>query len=183
MEEAGVSDRMSRVLGSLAVALLGFVLGTAQAASGAGRLPGPIRDASPKRLPRGAVVVDADTVASANGSVVIDLSAGAATDGVCPDGWVCLWQDASWTGTRIRFSACDVTGDGVCDWQNLTLWGFNDVMSSWMNHKSVDARWAYDVDGAGTLRCMQAGAENGWVGTTDNDKASSIKIFKNATVC
>jgi hypothetical protein len=172
------------VVGSLAAATAFlFVVAAPVSASGTDPLPAAVLGAFPGGLPAGAVVVDADTVVSASGSIVIDLSASALTDGACPDGWVCLWEDADWTGPRIRFSACDVTGDGVCDWQNLTLWGWNDVMSSWMNHKTVDAKWAYDVDGGGTVRCMQAGVENRWVGTTDNDKASSIKIFKNAAVC
>jgi hypothetical protein len=166
-----------------AVAITLLVVATPFPASGADPVPAPVREAFPGGLPQGAVVVDADTVASANGSIVVDLSATSSTDGVCPDGWVCLWEDADWTGARIRFSACDVNGDGVCDWQNLTLWGWNDVMSSWMNHKAVDARWAYNVDGGGTLRCMQAGAESTWVGSADNDEASSIKIFKSAATC
>jgi Peptidase inhibitor family I36 len=178
---SGAWKVIGRVLAATGVFL---VIGVAAPpASAADPVPAQVRDAFPRGLPDGAVVVDADTVASANGTLVIDLSASSSTDGVCPDGWVCLWTDADWTGSRIRFSACDVTGDGVCDWQNLTLWSWNDVMSSWMNHKAVDARWAYDVDGGGTLRCMQAGAENSWVGSSDNDEASSIKIFKTATTC
>jgi Peptidase inhibitor family I36 len=151
------------VVGSLAAATAFlFVVAVPVSASGTDPLPAAVLEAFPVGLPAGALIVGADTVASATGSIVIDLTASASTDGVCPDGWVCLWEDANWTGPRIRFSACDVTGDGVC---------------------AVDAKWAYDVDGGGTVRCMQAGAENGWVGTTDNDKASSIKIFKNAAAC
>jgi hypothetical protein len=80
-------------------------------------------------------------------------------------------------------SQCDTDGDGDCDWSNLAPMSFNDKMSSWWNAKSVDARWAYDAGGGGTKRCLQPFTSLNWVGSADNDEASSLKIFKNANAC
>jgi len=166
----------------IAAALFVLVLPTASA-SADDALPDAISAAYPEGLPEGAVVVDADTVSFADGAVVVDLVASAATDGTCPNTYVCLWEDADFTGGRAAFYLCDVTGDGVCDWNNLAPWGFNDLMSSWWNNKNVDAKWAYDSDGGGIKRCMQPNTQLNWVGSTDNDQASSLKIFKNSSTC
>ena len=118
-----------------------------------------------------------------DGSILLDLVGSSATDGVCSNGWVCLWADANLSGARVSYTLCDINGDGKCDWNNLTVASFNDVMSSWWNNKNVDAKWAYDVDGGGATRCMQPNTQLSYVGATDNDQASSLKIFKNATAC
>ena len=151
-------------------------------------LPRPIARSFPGGLPPGAAIVDADTLSFAGGTVTLDLVPSAPTDGVCPSGSVCLWVDANYTGQRLTLSACDVDGDGTCDWVNLGPFNFNDVMTSWKNRKTVDAKWAWDANGGGTVRCMNAGAQNPQLpdnifGTGDNDEASSVKIFKSDTVC
>jgi hypothetical protein len=159
-----------------------LVVGVGQA-SGDDLLPEPISEAYPDGLPSDLVVVDADTVATLDGGVQIDLVASAATDGTCPNTYVCVWEDADFAGTRVAFFLCDIDGDGQCDWNNFAPWGFNDMVSSWWNNKNVDAKWAYDSDGGGIKRCMQPNTQLNWVGSTDNDQASSLKIFKNSSTC
>jgi hypothetical protein len=161
----------------------GLIGGVAPPASGDDVVPEAIEEAFPLGLPDDAIVVDADTVASVDGDLIVDVVGSALTDGDCASGWVCLWEDADYAGQRIRFTACDYNGDGMCDWVDLPQWGFNDLMSSWKNRKNVDAKWAYDVGGGATTRCMQAGGQSNWVGATDNDQASSLKIFKTSTAC
>ena len=150
-------------------------------------LPSEIANVFPQGLPPGATPEDGDSVSFAGGSIVLDL-VDAPTDGVCPSGFVCLWEDANYEGARLIFSLCDVDGDGTCDWVNLGPLGYNDTMTSWKNRKSVDAKWAWDSGGGGTVRCMNSGSQNPelqdniW-GTGDNDEASSVKIFKTSTQC
>lgn len=151
-------------------------------------LPSEVARVFPQGLPPGATLEDGDTVSFAEGSIVFDVVPSALTDGVCPAGFVCLWEDANYGGVRMMFSLCDMDGDGTCDWVNLGPLGFNDTMTSWKNRKTVDAKWAWDNNGDGTVRCMNAGsqnpelADNIW-GTGDNDEASSVKIFKSGTQC
>ena len=147
-------------------------------------LPSEIAKVFPLGLPPGATLEDGDTVSFAGGAIVLDL----VTNGICPSGFVCLWEDADYEGVRMMFSLCDIDGDGTCDWVNLGPLAFNDTMTSWKNRKTVDAKWAWDNGGGGTVRCMNAGsqnpelADNIW-GTGDNDEASSVKIFKSGTQC
>jgi hypothetical protein len=151
-------------------------------------LPSEVAKVFPQGLPPGANVVDDDTVSFGNGAMILDVVASLGTDGVCPTGNVCLWADADYEGPRLMLSLCDVDGDGTCDWVNLGPHGFNDTMTSWKNRKTVDAKWAWDANGDGTVRCMNAGSQNAeladnvW-GTGDNDEASSMKIFKSGTQC
>lgn len=151
-------------------------------------LPPEVAKVFPQGLPPGATLEDHDTVSFAGGSIMLDVVPGAPTDGACAAGLVCLWEDANYEGDRVTFASCDVDGDGTCDWANLGPYTFNDKMTSWKNRKSVDAKWAWDNNGGGTVRCMNAGsqnpelADNIW-GTGDNDEASSVKIFKSDTQC
>jgi Peptidase inhibitor family I36 len=151
-------------------------------------LPPEVATVFPRGLPPGATLEDDDTVSFAGGSILLDVVPGAPTDGVCASGLVCLWEDANYTGLRLTLAVCDVDGDGTCDWVNLGPLLFNDKMTSWKNRKSVDAKWAWDINGGGTVRCMNAGSQNpeladNILGTGDNDEASSVKIFKSATQC
>jgi hypothetical protein len=168
--------------------LLFLVSPTPSKAGQADGLPPQVAKVFPLGLPPGATLVDSDTVAFAGGSVKLDVVASAATNSACASGLVCLWEDANYSGTRVTLSACDVDGDGACDWVNLGPMGFNDTMTSWKNRKTVDAKWAWDANGGGTVRCMNAGSQNPELdddifGNGDNDEASSVKIFKNATTC
>jgi Peptidase inhibitor family I36 len=152
---------------SLQVALLAAVclLLIAPAATGG---PSPVTDTFPNGLPPGAVAVDEDTVAFDGGAVLLEL--GPTSFASCPSGWLCLFQHANWNGRMLQFRD---TGF----WQNLTNYGFNDQMSSWRNRRGFDARWAEHVGGNGFRRCMATGAAAAYVGDSDNDEASSIKIF------
>src|SRR5947209_7475635 len=53
-------------------------------------------------------------------------SAASASASSCPSGYLCLFQDANFGGRMLQFH------DGGY-WQNLTNYGFNDQMSSWVN--------------------------------------------------
>jgi peptidase inhibitor family I36 len=178
--------RMTVVLTSL---LLFLVSATSSQADPRGSgLPSEIARVFPQGLPPGATVYDADTVAFSGGAILLDVDPGLPTDGVCLSGWVCLWEDANYEGLRVMFSLCDTDADGTCDWVNLSSVGFNDKMTSWKNRKNVDAKWAWDNNGGGTVRCMNAGSQNPELqdnifGTGDNDEASSVKIFKTSTQC
>ena len=179
--------RMTVVLTSL---LLFLVSATSSQADPRGSgLPSEIARVFPQGLPPGATVYDADTVLFAGGAVLLDVAPGAPTNGVCSSGQVCLWENANYEGQRVILTQCDTDGDGNCDWSNLgPLQDFNDMMSSWKNRKTVDAKWAWDSNGGGTIRCMNAGSQNpdlpdNIFGTGDNDEASSVKIFKTSTQC
>lgn len=131
--------------------------------------------AFPDGLPEGATVVDGDTLSFDGGSTLLQVGPTAFSD--CPDTWVCLWQDQNYAGRMLQFH--DVT----TNWQNLTDYGFNDQMSSWRNRKNKDAKWAWDVGGGGVQRCMNANSSSSYVGSGDNDEASSIRIFGSNTIC
>lgn len=143
--------------------------------------PGPIPDSGstiedvfPDGLPPGAVALDPSTVSFDSGAALLHLSPQALSD--CPSGWLCLWAASQFTGRMLQFQS---TGS----WQNLTNYGFNDVMSSWANKRSFDSLWAYNVTGGGTVRCMDSLSSSSYVGNTDNDKASSIRNLTTDTRC
>jgi hypothetical protein len=67
-------------------------------------------------------------------------------------------------------------------WQNLTDYGFNDKTTAWRNRTNDDAKLAQDINGGGGQICLQPNSSNSLL-TGFNDLASSIIIFKTATVC
>lgn len=99
----------------------------------------------------------------------------AASFGDCPDGWVCLWTDANYSGRMLQFQDRG-------NWQNLTAWSFNDETSSWRNRTNDDAKLAQHLEGGGNQVCMQPNSSNSML-TGFNDEATSIRIFKTSTVC
>jgi hypothetical protein len=129
----------------------------------------------PEGPPDDATVVDADTLSFEQGDVMLQV--GITAFGDCPDFWVCLWADSNYSGQMIQFK------DPTTTWHNLSDYGFNDQMSSWRNHKNKDAKWTWDSGGGGTERCMQANSSSSFVGSGDNDEASSIRIFGSDTAC
>jgi len=168
-----VGDMGKRGIGSLALvgALTLMAWGTPGPAT-AEPTPSPTPDSGttidqvfPNGLPAGAVAIDASTV-SFDSPVILHLAPLALSD--CPSGWLCLWQDSQFSGRMLQFQS---TGT----WQNLTNYGFNDLMSSWANKRVYDSLWAYDANGGSTVRCMDSLSSSSYVGNTDNDKASSIK--------
>jgi hypothetical protein len=148
----------------------------------AGRLAPALARLFPHGLPDGARQAGAARVVLAGGHVIVDAPS-AATDGVCTTGYVCLWRDAQYLSTRVMTNVCDTTGDALCDWQNLAPFGFNDLMSSWKNRMTVDAKWSFNAGGGGTQLCMNAGSQNPQLSAANNDQASAVKIFTSATAC
>lgn len=116
---------------------------------------------------------DGKFVRTADGS---EVSVAPASFADCPSGWVCLWSDASFTGRLLRWSN---PGTRV----NLSDIGLNDQMTSWANRGPYDARWFYNPNSSGTTRCMNPGTSNANVGTTDNDKASSLAVYTDSVAC
>lgn len=121
-------------------------------------------------------------VVLANGHLIVDAPS-AASDGVCVTGYVCLWENANYTGVRVMTNTCDFTGDGICDWQDLILFSFNDLMSSWKNRMTVDAKWSFNAGGGGTQRCMNSGSQNPQLSSANNDQASAVKVFTSSSAC
>jgi hypothetical protein len=95
----------------------------------------------------------------------------------CSPGYTCLYEAANYGGRRLQWS------DRPQDIDSLNAYGFNDQMTSWRNRNSVDARWYHNDNQRGTSRCMNANTSVTNVGTADNDKASSLRIYTNATTC
>ena len=98
----------------------------------------------------------------------VDVSMGPAVFGDCPSGWVCLWQDGSYSGRMLKWSA---SGTSIA---HLSDYGFNDEMSSWANRGSHLARWWTDASFNGTRHDMPAGSSAAHGG---GDTASSLKIY------
>jgi hypothetical protein len=123
-----------------------------------------------------------NTIVYNNGTVVLELAptapqaTAAATTTRCPAGWFCIFEHANFGGRMLRFREC-------CRVQNLTNYGFNDQMSSWHNRLRTDVYWYYDINGRGTRRCAESGAQVSYVGAADNDEASSINITNSDTRC
>jgi Peptidase inhibitor family I36 len=156
-----------------------LVSATPAVAASPDRPPDALVRLFPEGLPRDAAWLDRDTVVIGSGTVLIDIVPSAATDGVCNAGNVCIWEHAQYEGVRMTTSTCG----GPCSWVNLALWSFNDVMSSWKNRLTVDVKWAFNAGGGGTLRCMNAGSQNPVLSGSNNDEASSVKVFASATAC
>jgi peptidase inhibitor family I36 len=161
--------------GVLGIVALALALAPLQpvAASDSDRLPAAIARAFPRGLPVGGEVLDAHTVSFGGGAAILDF---APKDSTCTSGYVCLWTDANYTGQKAMFTDC-------CVWFNLSLWGFNDVMTSWKNTKTVDAKWAFNAGGGGTQRCMNSGSQNPQLSGANNDQASSLRVFTTSTAC
>lgn len=98
----------------------------------------------------------------------VDVSMSPTAFGDCPSGWVCLWQDGSYSGRMLKWSA---SGTSIA---HLSDYGFNDEMSSWANRGSRLARWWTDASFNGTHHDMPAGSSAAHGG---GDTASSLKIY------
>ena len=165
---------------SIGLVLLGLFPAFLSAPASARNLPPLIARAFPRGLPPGTTVVNAHRISFAHGAAFADL---APTRATCSAGLVCLYENANYGGREVSFSACDVNGDGVCDWVNLILFTFNDQMSSWKNMKTVDAKWSFNAGGGGTQRCMNSNSQNPQLSGANNDKASAVIIYTSSTVC
>ncbi|MEU0095087.1 peptidase inhibitor family I36 protein [Kribbella sp. NPDC006257] len=98
----------------------------------------------------------------------VDVSMSPTVFGDCPSGWVCLWQDGSYSGRMLKWSS---SGTSIA---HLSDYGFNDEMSSWANRGSHLARWWTDASFNGTHHDMPAGSSAAHGG---GDTASSLKIY------
>jgi hypothetical protein len=95
----------------------------------------------------------------------------------CSADYTCLYEHRGYGGRRLQWRDRNQLID-------LTTYEFNDKMSSWVNNNDVDARWYYDAGGRNEpYRCMNANTNNSYVGDTDNDKASSLRIYGSSTAC
>ena len=91
----------------------------------------------------------------------------------CPDNMFCIFGERDY---GILLSA----SSGTSDWINLGP-GVNEAMSSWRNRRSGDVKWAYGTGGSGTVRCADSNSSLAFVGATDNNQASSIRLFSGET--
>lgn len=163
---------------AIAVALALAAILTSAAAAPPATAPSEATDvagAFPDGLPKGAVAVDNDTVSFDGGNVILEL-AGTLSYSDCPSGWLCLWEDRDYSGRMLKFQS-------TMYWQNLTDYGFNDEMSSWRNRRGYDSKWAWHTNGGGTRRCMDSYSSSNYVGSGDNDEASSIVNYVSDSYC
>jgi hypothetical protein len=113
-----------------------------------------------------------------NGAVMASIEPMAYED--CSSGYLCFWEDKSYTGRRLQFQDTGLRDD-------MRDYSFNDQMSSWRSRRSLDGRWYYDYDGSGTSRCIESGASNSDVGSgvfnVDNDEMSSFRIYTTDDRC
>ncbi|WP_164479266.1 peptidase inhibitor family I36 protein [Nakamurella antarctica] len=128
----------------------------------------------PQMEARGAILSpDGEWMTMPSGAAV-SLTAKSFAD--CPSGWVCLFAQASWGGRMLKWSDPGTAAD-------LSSFSFNDQMSSWANRGPYAAKWFYNAGFAGTSRCMQPYTSNSYVGSSDNDEASSFRIYTDAAAC
>ncbi|WP_406389952.1 peptidase inhibitor family I36 protein [Streptomyces sp. NBC_00887] len=80
-----------------------------------------------------------------DGSASITVSVpGVAADTSCSYEYLCLWDGANWTGTKLSFA--------VCTFRNLSDYGFSDRLTSYKNNQTTgtvsqfynwEGSWAY----------------------------------------
>ena len=115
-------------------------------------------------VPAGGMVVG-DQVVFDGGRTTLSLGPAAYDD--CPAGWVCLWEHRDFGGRMLKFQDC-------CTWQSLWTYSFANQASSSRNRKSVNAKIATGVGGAGTQLCLGANGHFVYLGDFHNDNAESI---------
>ncbi|MGW4440894.1 peptidase inhibitor family I36 protein [Streptomyces sp. NPDC004596] len=71
-----------------------------------------------------------DEIRAKDGSASITMSVpGAAADTSCSYEYLCLWDGANWTGTKLSFT--------VCAFRDLSDYGFNDRLTSYKNNQTT----------------------------------------------
>lgn len=85
----------------------------------------------------------------------------------CESGWSCLYEHSGYGGRRLQFRDCGVT-------QSLGAYGFANQASSWVNNRPHPTTvGAYP----GTTLWYEASySRSSWVGSTDNDRADTIRL-------
>ena len=120
-----------------------------------------------------------DTVFYSSDAVVLGVYSTNPHGQPCPDGYICLYQDAEFNTTgdhdRAQFRQWGDTGQTI----QLSAYGFNDETSSWINNKNrTDAVlwWDYPAGGSGNRRiCLDSSSRSSHMGGW-NDKASTLSI-------
>jgi len=85
------------------------------------------------------------------------------------DLWLTLYDGTGFTGTSVSFRDAGL-------WQNLSNFGFDNTMSSWVNNTLCTALGAQDANGGGNWLSMAASSSNSNVGSTWDNVVSSIFI-------
>lgn len=86
----------------------------------------------------------------------------------CPSGWFCFYKDANFGGPRLQSQQCGLL--------NLTTFGFNDQISSWVNNTSSSVDVFGDINGRGVLLWHEPPfSRSSFVGPAANDQASSVR--------
>jgi hypothetical protein len=153
----------------LSISLIGSILTATSPAGGTSR-----------QLFRGLPVmpgghVEGEQIVYEGGAVVVVPAAAESFDS-CPDGKVCLFQNANWSGAMIQFTSC-------CAWENLSAYGFNNIASSWRNRKNVDAQIADGTGGASPRLCLNDNDFAGSMPAGWDNVASSIRVRDAGTYC
>jgi len=134
-----------------------------------------VRDMAPSDFATGTVIVVGTDVAAwipasrVAGAAVRPRAHAADIDPYgCPDQYFCVYENASFTGTRIQIH--EISPNSV--WTQLTDWAFNDKASSERNRRDRDSWLAQDLSGGGTRHCYDSHSSAASFGTF-NDEASS----------
>lgn len=94
---------------------------------------------------------------------------------------VCLYENSQYNhnvdGVHWDFNCTS------CGWQNLSGFGFNNKMSSWVNNRGTDAQVSDFADGNGSKLCLNANSSNSYVGDAWNDRASAVKVYTTNGIC
>jgi hypothetical protein len=95
----------------------------------------------------------------------------------CASGGTCLWENTSYTGAMLRFTA---TGTAI----DLANYGWVNRASSWANKRAADAQlgtpgpnWS-----TATKLCLQANSQAASMGAWDN-AADMIRLSTSASTC
>jgi hypothetical protein len=97
---------------------------------------------------------------------------------VCDSGYVCLYVDGDFLGNLLEIRS------PINTYLYMPNYGFNDLMSSWINKRGLDARWYYHTSGTpNPNRCMPSGTHDEHLPVADNDQMSTLYIYNSTTVC
>jgi hypothetical protein len=118
-------------------------------------------------------------------TVAISARAASWQSAGCVQTWVCLYKDKNWnegSGSATEFDARNQTTANFL-WNLNAGAGFNDQMSSWISLRSKYSKWYFDINGSGSSRCMKPNWYVAQVTSTENDRASSVLLYGDATRC
>jgi hypothetical protein len=93
----------------------------------------------------------------------------------CPSGWVCLFQNPDFNAGSPGWMVLAQDELEVYDLQGQ----YDDAVSSWYDHSSVDAGWHEEPDAHGGWHGMKAGERRARMGT-EAETMSSLHVFTDA---